>query len=315
MTMTQKRIMNAIETYNTIIIHRHVRPDPDAIGSQCSLKQLIKQSFPEKEVYAVGAEEDSLTFLDRMDAIDDQVYEGALVITCDTANTDRICDQRYDRGDMLIKIDHHPNNDAYGDVLWVDTTFSSTSEMIYELSLNNDKLKMNEEAARLIYAGIVGDTGRFMFPNTTNKTFRYAAQLIEFPFDRQKLYNELYLTSQKLSQLQGYILQNHSLSPSGLSTVKLTKEILDAHNIHPNETGKIAGILGNIEGIKVWVMFIEETDIIRVRLRSKGVVINTIAEKYNGGGHPLAAGASVLTWEEAEQVVNDLEQLLKEHDD
>src|SRR5699024_12761413 len=110
MTMTQKRIMHAIETYNTIIIHRHVRPDPDAIGSQCSLKQLIKQSFTEKEVYAVGAEEDSLNFLDRIDVIDDQVYEGALVITCDTANTDSICDHCYDRVDILIKIAHHVNN-------------------------------------------------------------------------------------------------------------------------------------------------------------------------------------------------------------
>src|SRR5699024_12694297 len=105
----------------------------------------------------------------------------------------------------LIKIDNKCNNESYDVVLWFYMNFSSKSEMIYELSLNNDKLKMNEEAARLIYAGIVGDTGRFMFPNTTNKTFRYAAQLIEYSFDRQKLYNELYLTSQKLSQLQGYI--------------------------------------------------------------------------------------------------------------
>src|SRR5699024_1973266 len=114
----------------------------------------------------------------------------------------------------------------------------------------------------------------------------------------------------KLSQLQGYILQNHSLSASGWSTFKLTKEILGAHYIHPNETGKIAGIRGNIEGIKVWVMCIEEMDIMRVRLRSKGVVINTMAEKYSGGGHPHAAGASVLSWEEAAHVINDIEQLL-----
>src|SRR5699024_946429 len=172
------------------------------------------------------------------------------------------------------------NNDAYGDVLWVDTNFSSTSEMIYELSLNNDKLKMNEETTRLIYAGIVGDTGRFMFPNTTNKTFRYTAQLIEYSFDRQKLYNELYLTIQKLSQLLGYILQKHSLSASGLSTVKLTKEILEAHYIHPNETGKIAGILGNIEGNKVRVRFIEGMAINRRRRSSKSVVINHNYEQY-----------------------------------
>src|SRR5699024_6312989 len=119
MNMPQKRNKHARETYNTIIIHRHVRPDQHALGSQCSLIQLIKHSCRETEVHAVGVEEDSMTLLDRMDVIDDQVYEGALVITCDTASTDRICDQRYDHGDMLIKIDHHPNNDAYGDVLWV----------------------------------------------------------------------------------------------------------------------------------------------------------------------------------------------------
>lgn len=314
MTVVQKEIIDTIEAYDTIIIHRHVRPDPDAIGSQCSLKRLIKSSFPEKNVYAVGEEENSLTFLARMDVLEDDAYEGALVIACDTANTDRICDQRYDQGEKLVKIDHHPNNDAYGDLSWVDTQSSSTSEMIFELYSNfQDRLKMDETAARLIYAGIVGDTGRFLFPNTTNKTFQYASSLIEYPFDRQELYNNLYATSQHLAKLQGYILEHHTLSESGLSTIELTKEVLEAHHVKPNETGKLTGILGNVEGIKVWVLFIEEDDLIRVRLRSKGIVINTIAEKYNGGGHPLAAGASVYSWDESAQLIQDLEQLLKTH--
>src|SRR5699024_10265879 len=97
--------------------------------------------------------------------------------------------------------------------------------------------------------------------------------------------------------------------------VKQTKEILDAHYIHPNETRKIAGILGNIEGTKVSVMFIGGMDIIRVCLRCTGGVVNTSAVNYIGVGLPFAAGGSVVTWAEAEQVFNDLDQLLENHDD
>src|SRR5699024_3703609 len=125
-------IIQSIQQYETIIIHRHVRPDPDAYGSQVGLKEVLKETYPEKEIYAVGYEDSSLHFLTRMDVIKDEKYRGALVIVCDTANTARICDGRYKLGEKLIKIDHHPNNDNYGDVKWVDTTASSTSELIYE---------------------------------------------------------------------------------------------------------------------------------------------------------------------------------------
>ncbi|MBS0692019.1 bifunctional oligoribonuclease/PAP phosphatase NrnA, partial [Enterococcus faecalis] len=73
------------------------------------------------------------------------------------------------------------------------------------------------------------------------------------------------------------------------------------------------GSLGNVKGICAWVIFIEEGDTIRVRLRSKGPVINKLAKKYNGGGHPLASGASAASWEEAEQVVADLQELCKNY--
>src|SRR5690554_522735 len=125
------QILNAIKQYETIIIHRHIRPDPDALGSQGALAELIKDSFPEKKVYCVGEADEALTFLNWIDDIRDEQYEGALVIVCDTANQPRISDNRYKMGDMLIKIDHHPNDDKYGDIMWVDTTASAVSEMIY----------------------------------------------------------------------------------------------------------------------------------------------------------------------------------------
>src|SRR5699024_9375746 len=120
-----------------------------------------------------------------------------------------------------------------------------------------------------------------------------------------------YNVSRKIAKLRGYILENHTFSSSGLSTVTLTKQILDIHGVDPTDTGKVVGTLGDINGIKVWVFFIEEPDLIRVRIRSKGPVINTIAQKYNGGGHPLAAGASVHSWEEAQRLIDDLEHLCR----
>src|SRR5699024_7668907 len=188
--MVKQEIIEKIKSYDTIVIHRHVRPDPDALGSQVGLQEIIKESFPEKNVYAVGKEDPSLYFFARMDEISDDIYKDALVIVCDTANTGRIDDSRHRLGKELIKIDHHPNVDAYGDIRWVDTDASSTSEMIYELyESNQDTLKINDAAARLIYGGIVGDTGRFLFSSTTKKTLLYAAELIEYDFDRQALYD------------------------------------------------------------------------------------------------------------------------------
>ena len=313
--MNIQQIIDTIKQYETIIIHRHVRPDPDALGSQGGLAEILKQSFPEKKVFVVGEEETSLRFLIKMDEINDKVYENALIIVCDTANTDRISDSRYKLGDKLIKIDHHPNVDTYGDLSWVNTDASSTSEMIYELYhfAKDNGFQLNDDAARLLYAGIVGDTGRFLFPSTTKKTFQFAAKLVGYEFDRVALYDGMYNIQRNIARLRGFILQNFDQSAGGLSTIKLTKEILAEYGVSAAETGQLVGVLGDIEGIKAWALFIEEEDVIRVRLRSKGPVINGIAAKYDGGGHPLASGASVNTWEESDDVIDDLEEVCQNY--
>jgi bifunctional oligoribonuclease and PAP phosphatase NrnA len=305
------KIIEAIKQFDTIIIHRHVRPDPDAYGSQGGLAEMIRASFPTKKVLLAGEDEESLRFLNEMDTIADTQYEDALVIVCDTANQERICDQRYASGKLLIKIDHHPNDDQYGDVIWVDTDASSSSEMIYELYLHAKEqgFQLNANAAKLIYAGIVGDTGRFLFPSTKSKTFKYAGDLVQYNFSFTEIYEKLYSTKQNVAHLSGYILQNFSLSPTGVASMVLKNELLKKYKVEPTEASQLVSILGNIEGIKAWVFFVEEEDQIRVRLRSKGPVINQVAKRYKGGGHPLAAGASIYSWAEVEHVVRDLEEV------
>ncbi|MCM3568301.1 bifunctional oligoribonuclease/PAP phosphatase NrnA [Neobacillus mesonae] len=307
----KEKILETIKQYETIIVHRHVRPDPDAYGSQGGLVEILKESFPEKKIYAVGNDEPTLQYMRILDVIDDEVYKGALVIVCDTANTERICDSRYQMGDRLIKIDHHPNVDPYGDLVWVDTTASSCSELIYDFYLfgKDQGLKLNDEAARLLFAGIVGDTGRFLFPSTTEKTFAYAGELIHYKFSRPELFDKMYELEPNIIKLKGYVLQNFEFHKNGVAVVKLTKELMKEFQARPAEASLLVGVLSDVKDIKAWVFFIEESDQIRVRLRSKGPVINEVARKFNGGGHPLAAGASIYSWDQTADVINELNKV------
>ncbi len=308
----KRQIIDTIEQHSTIIIHRHVRPDPDAFGSQVGLKKLIQANYPDKNVYAAGSDDGQLSFLARQDLITDNMYENALVIVTDTANTERVDGQSYLKGSRLVKIDHHPNVDPYGDVLWVDTDASSCSEMIYELFAEGRDVKgwkLPDEAARLLFAGIVGDTGRFMYPSATGKTFEIASELIKYNFDRQQIFAGMYEVERNLLHLQGYVYQNFTIDGNGAAYIKLTKKILEQFDVKAEETSSLVSSLGDVKGICAWLIFVEEEDQIRVRLRSKGIVINNLAAEYGGGGHPLAAGASVKTWEEADEVIQKVQSL------
>lgn len=305
----KRQIIDTISKYETIIIHRHVRPDPDAYGSAFGLREILRATYPDKKVYTTGEHEETLSFLSVPDKLTDDQFKDALVIVTDTANTERVDDQRYKTGAFLLKIDHHPNDDAYGDLLWVNTDASSASEMIYDLYEEGKKVAdwtMSDEAARLLFAGIVGDTGRFMFHSTSRKTFETAGDLISYNFDRTELFNGMYEVDRNLLNLQGYIYQKFVIDENGMAYVKLTLNTLKEFGVTSSETSLLVGSLGNVKGIRAWVIFIEESDQIRVRLRSKGPIINELAKEFGGGGHPLASGASVYSWEEADQVIEKL---------
>ncbi|MCM3759658.1 bifunctional oligoribonuclease/PAP phosphatase NrnA [Alkalihalobacillus oceani] len=303
-------ILDQIAVYETVIIHRHERPDPDALGSQLGLAALLKKRYPEKNIFAVGEEEPSLDFLGKMDTVSDEQYEGALVIVCDTANTARISDTRFDSGAYLIKIDHHPNEEPYGDLIWVDTSFSSVSEMIVELAVQGKErgLELDAASAELLYAGIVGDTGRFRFSNTSADTLRRTSLLVAEAFDQNAFYSNFHKKDLKMIRLQGYVLQHFSIIAGRVGVMRLTKELLEQFQVTANESSQLVNSFSDVEGLRTWVFFVEEDDQIRVRLRSKGPVINSIAAEHGGGGHPMAAGATAYSWEETEEIVAKLVQ-------
>ncbi|AOM82251.1 DHH family phosphoesterase [Salisediminibacterium beveridgei] len=308
----KNEILDYIAQYDRIIILRHVRPDPDAIGSQAGLMELIKWLHPDKTVLMSGESDPEFDFLTRMDQVKDEEFEGALVIVCDTANRERIDDERFQKGAALIKIDHHPMVDSFGDVEWVDAKASSTSEMVYELfdSIESFQGKPPKpEMARYLYTGIVGDTGRFRFPNTTERTFAAAARLVSAPFSREEIYEKMYMKSEKMLRLEGYVLSSVEVKPSGAAVVHLPKSVLERFRVDAKEAAAIVNSFSALEGLKAWAFLVEEDDQIRLRMRSKGPEIHKLAEKYHGGGHPMAAGASAFTWEEAEAFSKELDTL------
>ncbi len=312
-----KAFLEIIKQYETIIIHRHVRPDPDAIGSQLALKQILQSSFPSKKICAAGTSSKGLQWLGEMDTVEKEMYEDALVIICDTANQERIDGKNYSLGHSIIKIDHHPIVDEYGDLQIVYPDLSSTSELITVIVKHlPNQLQMSDEAAKLLYAGIVGDTGRFMYKSTLSQTFLMTAWLKTFNFDAFAINDRFNVMSIQQAKFQGYILDNIVFTDHGVAYVKISKENRLKFGITEEETNSVVQLPGRIEGIYCWVVFVElegSSKKWRARIRSKGPAINQIAQKYEGGGHPLASGANANGDAEISAMIEDLDNLVQEY--
>ncbi|MBO0425248.1 MULTISPECIES: DHH family phosphoesterase [unclassified Enterococcus] len=310
----QEEILATIKAFDRIIIHRHQRPDPDALGSQVGLAEILRASFPKKEIYQVGGPVEGLDYLALMQTIPDDLYKGALVIVTDTANAPRVSDQRYDQGAKLIKIDHHPNDEPYGELVWVNTKASSCSEMIVSFwQMFQNELMMTQEAARLLYAGIVGDTGRFLYPATTATTLRLAAELLDYGFDAPKINRQLDQVSRSVARLSGYVYENIEIDEIGAGKVILSQELQQRFGVVDSETSAVVSLPGKIDEVLAWAIFVEQPEgYYRVRMRSKGPVINEIAKRHHGGGHPLASGANAKDLEEVAVIYQEIQAAIKE---
>ncbi|GAK30317.1 phosphoesterase [Weissella oryzae SG25] len=309
----QTAILAEIKKASRIIIHRHQRPDPDAFGSQFGLAELLKTSFPEKEVYVVGKQVPSLAWMGDMDKIADELYQDALVIVTDTANEPRIDDRRFDLGTTLVKIDHHPNEDPYGDYNWVVEGASSTSALIFEFYKSfADELKLSDAGAAYLYAGIVGDTGRFLY-GTKSATMQVVADLMQFNFDWFAINQQQETISLEAAKASAYVYDNMKISDEGLNYIVLTNEVVESFDLGEFGTAFIVPLLGRINTVKVWAVFEQQDEgYYRVRLRSRNTTINEIAKRHGGGGHPFASGALAKDEAEVKQIIAELNALLEE---
>lgn len=314
---TMQAILDKIVQYDKIIITRHVRPDGDAIGSSRGLAAMLRLSFPDKKIYVQTEDKsDYLAFLGPDDdRIADSEYDGALLIVTDTATMDRISNSRVDLAKEIIKIDHHINIKPYGDLSWVEDERSSCCEMIaFFYETFKGTLKLDKEAATYIYCGLVTDSGRFRYEATTGDTLRIGGMLLDFGVDIETLYAHLYLEDYSQLKFQAYVLEHMKTTKNGLVHLHVDKKMQKKFALTSEQASEAISYLKFIKNCIAQLAFIDMPDgTVRVRLRSRFMTINELAEKYGGGGHQCTCGATLHNKKEISAMIADGDKMVADY--
>ena len=312
-----KKIYKEIKKHNKIVLARHIGPDPDALGSTLGLKELILNTFPKKEVYAVGTPAAKHKYIGTLDTFEESMYEDSLLIVMDTPDIKRVDGLDPTRFRRKIKIDHHPLVDQYCDIELIDSEASSASQLVMELVFNTP-LKLNKEAAEKLYIGLISDTNRFLYSYTTDKTFSLVSRLLkETNIDITNIYKNMYLMPIKEKRLQAYVIQNMKLTENKLGYLIITQDILDELGTDASTMTNIVNYLNYIEEMVVWVIcaYDKNNENIRASIRSRGPVINTVASQFNGGGHMCASGARLKDFDEVDAMIKELDKVCGEYNE
>lgn len=310
-----KEIYKTIKSFDKIVIARHLGVDPDAMASSLALKQIILNTFPNKKVYAVGVPTSRFKYMGTLDKINDEIAKDALLIVLDTPDKRRVDIENIDNFKSSIKIDHHPFVEKFCDIEYFNEDASSTCEIILDM-IYNTKLILDKKSAELLFQGIVSDTNRFTTINTSYKTFDLVHRLIkDTNINFTSLYDNLYMRPMSEIRLQGYISQNLTVTENGLAYIKLTNDIIKELGVDSASAGNMINNFNYIDEVIVWAFISEDVknNIIKVTMRSRGPIINTIASKHNGGGHERASGARVTTFEEVDILLDELDNVCKEY--
>lgn len=307
-------ILNKIKEYNKIILFRHFRPDGDAVGSTKGLATIIKETYPEKTVLLQNSDfSEYLEFLGPEDApIADEEYADALGIIIDTATLKRVSNKKYSLCREIIKIDHHIPIESYGVLEWVEELRSSASEMIAAFyDTFSDELKLTTEAATYIYCGMVTDSGRFRFRDVSGETMRLAGIMLNAGVDTDMLFAHLYLKDFNDFKFESYARRKMVISENGVVSLFVSKRMQKKWNLSKEDASASVSYMDSIKNSLIWIAFIEgDNGEIRVRLRSRFVTVSELAEKYSGGGHACAAGATVYSKKQMNTLLSEADALL-----
>lgn len=308
-----EQILQAIKDYSRIIIHRHSYPDGDAMGSQIGLKNIIKDNFPDKEVYAVGDHAKRYAFMDgsTMDEIEDSLYEGALAIVLDCGAAALISDGRYTQAAKTVRFDHHIFAEKIADIEAVDTSYESCCGLLTDFAVQSG-LRLSPASAKALYTGMVTDSGRFRYDSTTSKTFRLASELMKQEFDTGEIYSQLYADELASVQLRAKFVLKMQLTDYNVAYIYTTKEELASYGADTFTISRgMVNTMSDIRGVDIWVNFTETEEKVLVEIRSSKYTVQPVAVKYGGGGHAKACGASVKDRAEAMALLEDLNAFAK----
>ncbi len=303
------KILRVRKEYDQIVIYRHVNPDLDAFGSQFGMYWTLKKFFPQKNIVLAGQMESELLSM-YAPFENNEIQKGStLGIVLDTANRERI-DGDISICDKILKIDHHIVVDSYGDLNIEIESASSCSEIV-ALLFKEAKLELPIEAANALYLGIIGDSNRFLYQSTTQKTFEAAAYLLDAGIHIEALYQKLYLKKKADLEVSKFIYNNYQ-EDCGVAWYYLSQEDLETLHISREQGSNYVNTLANIEEFPIWMAITQNVadKNYRVSIRSRGIAINEVANEFRGGGHAFASGATLLSLDELPILVEKLKEKL-----
>ena len=310
-----EKLIELIEKYPRIIIHRHKNPDGDAYGSQLGLRHILKDTYPGKEVLAVGDLTERYSFMldgESMDEVSDEAYADALAIVLDTSAAALVSDTRYTSAAATARIDHHLFCEKMCELEVTDTSYESCCGLVAAMAMECG-LKVSSAAAKALYTGMVTDSGRFRYDSTTANTHRVAAFLMERDFDTNPIYRSLYSDSLESVQLRASFTLRIQIAGDGVAYIYTTKEEADAcgADIFTLSRGMV-NVMSDIRGIDTWVNFTECDSGVLCEIRSAKYNINPVAVAHGGGGHKKASGATLRDRDEAMCLLSELRALREE---
>ncbi len=311
-----KAFYKAIREFKRIFVFRHIKPDFDALGSQFGLVTFLKDNFPDKEIHFVG--DDHVTFCPRIFPYTERLGEEAfesdfLAIILDVNDHSRIADPRYQKAKRIIKFDHHPCKEPVGHINILDTEAAAAAEILTDALLSFPGTYISPEAAKYLYIGIVGDSGRFQYSSTSAHTFACASALIARDISLPSIYQSMYQKTTEDLKIQAYVLTHYSISEHGVAYYLLPEKVQKDFGLTSERGKENVNMFSNIEGINVWCSITEDNDpkdyCWRVSIRSKAKDISGVAQKWGGGGHAQASGARIDDIKDLEKFVKDLDDL------
>lgn len=321
MNNTYKEIAQVLESAQRILLYPHVSADGDALGSCAALCRALRMKG--KEAFILVEEELplNLKFMDRGYCTEDKaILEDVDISFCvDCGDTTRFPErkEKFFEGKKTICIDHHHTTTEFCDYNYVDPDASATGELVFDL-LKEMGTPRDIEIGEAIFAAITTDTGNFQYSNTRKKSFEIMAELFDWGVDTNKVSVELYENIRlERKIIESMAFSTMSLLADGKAAVAyVTREMLEQSGALSEETENVIRELRSIAGVE-YAAFLKEKapDTVRLSLRAKTTGdVAVIAEKFGGGGHVKAAGATLnMTIEEAVSAVcRELEKVATE---
>ena len=320
--MELAQLNDTIKSSKNILVVSHINPDGDTLGAMCGMYALIESNFKKKcDMLLVSKMPKLYEFLPNIKVakhVDkfDKSREYDLVINVDVAALDRICDAEilFKKAKVTANIDHHKTNIAYADLNFIEPEASSASEVVYDIAKNLN-WKINLNAAKCLYTGILTDTGSFRFNNTTSRALLFASELIDLGICADEMYKLCYENrSKNMVLFQSYCVSKAMfLDNNKIAYTVVYKKDLEKFNAEDDFTEGLTEKLRAIATTKIAFVAKEMSNgWTRISMRSKDVDVAEICEIFGGGGHKLASGCTIKHG--VKDAVNKLLEVIRKQD-